>query len=519
MKKPPTTLLVVLDGWGLSDSTDHNAIHTARTPHWDSLWHGPSTTRLDASGTSVGLPEGQMGNSEVGHMVLGAGRVVHQDLTRIDQAVASGEFAANQAFGKAIDEARDRDSVLHVLGLLSPGGVHSHENQIAALVDMATKRGARVRVHAFLDGRDVPPRSALESLSQFGSRFPDAIASITGRYFGMDRDRRWQRTERAFRLVRRGDAPFHFASPEEALDAAYARGESDEFVQPTAIHRPGDPAGRVADGDVVVFMNFRADRARQLSRALADEDFDGFERGARPDLAAFVTLTSYADDMPATVAFPPERLTSTFGECLEATGGSQLRIAETEKYAHVTYFFSGGRERPFDGEERILVPSPKVATYDLAPAMSAPELTDRLVEAIESGRYDAIVCNFANGDMVGHTGVFDAAVVAVETIDDCLGRILDALERTGSQCLVTADHGNVECLRDRDVDQPHTAHTSSLVPLVYAGPLDVRFSGDHAVGTLADVAPTLLALMDIPQPAAMTGRSLLQPEAAPVAAT
>ena len=506
MKKSPTTLLAVLDGWGLSDSIEHNAIHSARTPHWDRLWQVPGTTSLDASGNRVGLPDGQMGNSEVGHMNLGAGRVVYQDLTRIDQAVANGEFATNGALNAAITAAVGSGRVLHVMGLLSPGGVHSHEDHFEAFVAHALDHGARVRLHAFLDGRDVPPRSALASLERFETRFPGTIASITGRYYAMDRDNRWERTERAYNLLAQGATPYRFDSPAAGLQAAYARGENDEFVQPTAICAPTDSPVTIDGGDVGLFMNFRADRARQLARALTADDFDGFERRVRTELAAFVTLTRYADDLDAVPAFNADRLTDTFGACMEAAGKTQLRIAETEKYAHVTYFFSGGRERPFRGEERILIPSPKVATYDLAPEMSALEVTDRLVEAIGSGRYDAIVCNYANGDMVGHTGIFDAAVRAVETIDHCLGRLCEVLSRTGSQCLITADHGNVESLLDADAQQPHTAHTSSPVPLVYNGPQDVRLD---AGGSLADVAPTMLALMGIVQPRAMTGRSLL----------
>ena len=504
MSDPPTTLLVVLDGWGMSTGSDDDAIHRARTPTWDRLWEGAPRTTLSASGSSVGLPDGQMGNSEVGHMNLGAGRTVYQDLTRIDRAIVDGSFAGNPVVGAAIAAGAERANTLHVLGLLSPGGVHSHENQIAAFAELAIERGASVRLHAFLDGRDVPPKSAMTTLAGFEERFPGVLASITGRYFGMDRDARWERTERAYRLVAMGDAPYRFATATQALEAAYARRETDEFVQPTAICGADALPLRIEDGDVGMFMNFRADRARQLVRALTACDFDEFVRPAKPAFALFATLTRYADDFELPEAFAPVDLTDTVGECWAAAGLSQLRIAETEKYAHVTYFFSGGREQPFPGEDRILVPSPRVATYDLAPAMSAREVTDRLVDAIDSGRYDAIVCNFANGDMVGHTGVFDAAVAAVEVIDECLARILEAVHRTGAQCLVTADHGNVERLVDRTTNQPHTAHTSAPVPLVYAGPRNVRLV---AGGTLADVAPTLLELMDQRCPAAMTGRS------------
>ena len=506
MSNPPTTLLVVLDGWGVSTGSDDDAIHRARTPTWDRLWaHAPRTT-LSASGTSVGLPRGQMGNSEVGHMNLGAGRTVYQDLTRIDRAIADGSFADNPVVGAVIATAVEHGSTLHVFGLLSPGGVHSHDDHLAAFVELSLGRGAKTRLHAFLDGRDVPPKSAMTTLASFEKRFPGIVASIAGRYFGMDRDSRWERTERAYRLVATGDAPYRSETPTQALEAAYARGETDEFVQPTAARAAAAPPLRIEDGDAGMFMNFRADRARQLVRALTADEFDGFARPAKPAFASFATLTRYADDIELPVAFAPVDLTDTVGECWAAAGLSQLRIAETEKYAHVTYFFSGGREQPFPGEDRMLVPSPKVATYDLTPAMSAREVTDRLVDAIDSGRYAAIVCNFANPDMVGHTGIFDAAVAAVEVIDECLARILEAIRRTSSQCLVTADHGNVERLLDRETNQPHTAHTSEPVPLVYAGPRNVRFVDG---GTLADIAPTLLALMDQPCPAAMTGRSLV----------
>ena len=506
MSNPPTTLLVVLDGWGVSTGRDDDAIHRARTPTWDRLWASASRTTLSASGTSVGLPDGQMGNSEVGHMNLGAGRTVYQDLTRIDRAIADGSFADNPVVNAAIAASVKHGSTLHVYGLLSPGGVHSHEDQIAAFAELSLQRGARIRLHAFLDGRDVPPKSAMTTLASFEERFPGMLASITGRYFGMDRDRRWDRTERAYRLVSTGDAPYRFATATEALEAGYARGETDEFVQPTAVRADDLPPLKIEDGDVGMFMNFRADRARQLVQALTVDDFDEFARPARPPFAMFATLTRYADDIELPVAFAPDDLTDTVGECWSAAGLSQLRIAETEKYAHVTYFFSGGREQPFPGEDRLLVSSPKVATYDLAPAMSAREVTDRLVDAIDNGRYDAIVCNYANGDMVGHTGVFDAAVAAVETIDECLARILEAIHRTASQCLVTADHGNVERLLDHETNQPHTAHTSGPVPLVYAGPRKVRFVDG---GTLADVAPTLLEIMELRCPPAMTGRSLV----------
>ena len=396
--------------------------------------------------------------------------------------------------------------MLHVLGLLSPGGVHSHEAHIAAMLDLAARRGATVRLHAFLDGRDTPPRSALASLERIEARWPGVVASLCGRYYAMDRDGRWERTERAFWLLRDGAGAFRFDAPATALRAAYARGEGDEFVQPTAIRRDGDAPTALRDGDAVVFMNFRADRARQLAQAFHAEQFTAFARDAAPRYAAFATLARYADDIDAPAAFEAEQPADTVGECWAKRGLAQLRIAETEKYAHVTYFFSGGREQPLAGEERILVPSPKVATYDLCPAMSAAEVTERLVAAIDARRFDAVVCNYANADMVGHTGDFDAAVQAVQTVDDCLGRLVDALARNGGQCLLTADHGNVERMRDADLGA-HTAHTCEPVPLVYVGERDVRLA---AGGTLADVAPTLLELMGLAQPAAMRGRSLLR---------
>jgi 2,3-bisphosphoglycerate-independent phosphoglycerate mutase len=511
-----TGLLIVLDGFGHSPAQEGNAIAAAKTPTWDALWSHAPHTLIASSGHDVGLPSGQMGNSEVGHMNLGAGRVVYQDLTRITLAIDNGEFAANPVLNRAIDAAKS-GAALHVLGLLSPGGVHSHEDHIIALIEHAAARGVRrIVLHAFLDGRDTPPRSAAASLARVDARFKalgvGQIASIVGRYFAMDRDQRWDRVERAYNLLVRGDAPFHADTAIAALDAAYQRGENDEFVQPTAVHADGAPPLRIADGDAIVFMNFRADRARELTRALIADDFAGFDRRTRVRPSAFVTLTHYADDIDAPCAFAPDSLANTFGEYLATLQRTQLRIAETEKYAHVTFFFSGGREVPYPGEDRILVPSPKVATYDLQPEMSAREVTDRLVEAIRSRHYDAIICNFANADMVGHTGIFDAAVAAVEVLDECLGRIVAAIRETNAQCLITADHGNVEQMSDATTGQPHTAHTSEPVPLVYIGDRQLRFRDD---GTLADVAPTLLTLLQLPVPKEMTGRSLIdQPEPA-----
>lgn len=509
MKK--VTLLVVLDGFGYSENPAANAIAAATTPAWDRLWRERPHTLVSGSGGDVGLPAGQMGNSEVGHMNLGAGRVVYQDLTRIGRAIEQGEFARNHAFTALFDTLRGTGGALHVMGLLSPGGVHSHEDQVFALLELAANAGIeRIYLHAFLDGRDTPPRSAEPSLARAEALFArlgrGQVASISGRFFAMDRDRRWDRVERAYNLMVRGEAPFHAASAVRGLADAYARDESDEFVQPTAIHAPGELPIRMRDGDGVVFMNFRADRARQITRAMIDPAFDGFTRRSTVKLAGFVMLTRYADDIHTACAFEPQPLTNTLGEYLAAHQKTQLRIAETEKYAHVTFFFSGGREDPFPGERRILIPSPKVTTYDLCPEMSAAKVTDELVRAIRSREFDVIVCNYANGDMVGHTGNFAAAVKAVETLDACLARLVQAIEETGGQMLITADHGNVEQMQDDVSGQAHTAHTSEPVPLVYVGPQDVTLRDG---GVLADVAPTLLTLMHMEVPAEMTGRPLV----------
>ncbi|MCY3821438.1 MAG: 2,3-bisphosphoglycerate-independent phosphoglycerate mutase [Gammaproteobacteria bacterium] len=497
----PTTLLVVLDGWGHSEEPRHNAIHAARTPNWDRWWRTAPRTLLSASGTDVGLPAGQMGNSEVGHMHLGAGRVIRQELSRLSLAIADGSFENNGIIRAAIEKSAG--NALHVMGLVSPGGVHSHEDHVAAMIELASDAGVTVHLHAFLDGRDTPPRSAAASLARFGSR----VASICGRYYAMDRDGRWDRIESAFDMLTRGAAEYRYTDAVSALEAAYAQGETDEFVRPTLVRPRDQPPVWVRDGDVVVFMNFRADRARQLTRAFVDADFHGFRRTVTPALADFVMLTRYADDIDASCAFEAETPANTFGEHVARLGKRQLRIAETEKYAHVTFFFSGGREQPFAGEDRILVPSPRVATYDLKPEMHAREVTRHVIDAINEDSHDAIVCNFANADMVAHTGVFDATVTAIETLDECLGAIASALGKNGGQCLVTSDHGNAE--RMLDGDQAHTAHTSAPVPLLYVGPRMLRF---RSGGTLCDVAPTLLALMGLAQPDEMTGRSLVADE-------
>ncbi len=504
-------VLLILDGFGCREDAPDNAIARARMPHWRELMAHCPHTAIDASERYVGLPGGQMGNSEVGHLNMGSGRVVFQDFTRIDHAIESGEFVRNPVLCDAVDTAKRNDRAIHIMGLVSPGGVHSHERQLAAMVELATTRGAPdVFVHCFLDGRDTPPRSAaapLAAMQDACNRRPHArIAGIVGRYYAMDRDQRWERVQRAFDLVADGKAPFTAPDALAALQAAYARGETDEFVQPTCIVAPGGSAARMADGDVVVFMNFRADRAREITRALTAPDFTGFVRPRLPQLGRYVCLTSYGDEFAhLPIAFGPQSVANGFGEYIAHLGLSQLRIAETEKYAHVTYFFSGGREAPYPREDRVLVPSPKVATYDLHPEMSAFELTDKLVAAIGSGRYDAIVCNYANADMVGHTGKLDAAIRAVETLDGCIGRVVAAARQAGGEVLITADHGNVEKMHDERTGQPHTAHTLSLVPLVYVGRPARMLHG----GSLQDVAPTLLAMMGLPQPSEMTGHALI----------
>ena len=505
-------VLLILDGFGSRPDAPDNAITRAHTPNFSRLLATCAHTTIDASELRVGLPEGQMGNSEVGHLNIGAGRVVYQDFTRIDVAIRDGEFAHNAALTGAVERARLQASALHILGLLSPGGVHSHERQIAAMVDLAAAGGApRIFVHAFLDGRDTPPRSAAASIQFMESvcaRHAGArIASICGRYYAMDRDKRWERMAPAYALLVDGKAEFQAASALAALEAAYARGESDEFVKPTAIRdKTGAPAV-MRDRDVVVFMNFRADRARQMTRALTDEAFNGFVRGRRPKLGAFVTLTSYGDEFAhLPIAFPPQTVRRSFGEYLSELGLKQLRIAETEKYAHVTYFFNGGVEAQYPGEDRILVPSPKVATYNLKPEMSAFEVTEKLEAAIAGESYDAIICNYANGDMVGHTGDFDAAKRAIETLDTCVGRVVATTQAVGGEVVITADHGNAEMMHDPETGQAHTAHTLFVVPFIYVG----RPATLSAGGALSDVAPTLLALMGLPKPPEMTGHSLVR---------
>lgn len=504
-------VLIVLDGWGYSENPAGNAILAARKPVWDGLWKDYPHTLIGTSGTDVGLPADQMGNSEVGHLNLGAGRVVYQEFSRISRAIKTGSFFSNEVLTKAVDQAVADNRAVHILGLLSDGGVHSHEEHIHTMTDMAVRRGAaRVYLHAFLDGRDTSPRSATNSIGAMEAKFmalgTGRFASIIGRYYAMDRDHRWPRIQAAYDLITLGKAEFRAETAAQALEMAYARGESDEFAKATAIVPRGEQPVRIEDGDAVIFMNFRSDRARQITRAFTEPNFTGFRREATPNLGGFVTLTDYSEDFPVPVAFPPERLKNVFGAYIAEQGLRQLRIAETEKYAHVTFFFNGGEEQPFVGEDRILIPSPHVATYDLQPQMSAAQLTDQLTQAIESRTYDTIICNFANPDMVGHTGNLDATVKAIETIDTCLGRIIESLKKVGGEALITADHGNAEQLIGEGTGQAHTAHTTNPVPLIYVG----RPAKIAKGGALADVAPTLLHLMDLDIPSEMSGDSLVE---------
>ncbi len=507
------TLLIVLDGFGINPRRDHNAIALARTPFWDGLLARYPHTRLEASGLAVGLPAGQMGNSEVGHTTLGAGRVVYQDIVRIGKAIEDGGFFENRALAGAVDAAKAKGGALHVMGLVSEGGVHSQQAHALAVVDLAARRGLdRVQIHAFLDGRDVPPRSAQEFLAtlEAGVRaggWPARIASVSGRYYAMDRDKRWDRVEQAWQAVVLARAP-RVASAEQAVAASYDAGQTDEFVAPVNV----DGARPIEDGDAVVFFNFRPDRARQLTRALVDPAFDGFDRVRLPKLSAFVSMTRYDatfEGLGVAVAFPPQSTREHLGELVSRLGRPQLRIAETEKYAHVTYFFSCGEEEPLPGEERCLVPSDRsVATYDLKPEMSAPGVTDEAVARITRNDYGLVVCNYANADMVGHTGNLEATITAIEAIDRALARLVPAMLDTGGRVLVTADHGNAEQMLDYETGQPHTAHTLNPVPLVLVD--EARRGARLSEGALADVAPTILDLMEVEKPAVMTGASLLR---------
>ncbi|HEX6102701.1 MAG TPA: 2,3-bisphosphoglycerate-independent phosphoglycerate mutase [Alphaproteobacteria bacterium] len=511
-QRPRPIVLCILDGWGAREDGPDNAIALARKPNWDRFRASAPYALLDASEHEVGLPAGQMGNSEVGHMNIGGGRVVLQDLPRIDRAIADGSLARNPALADTIARLQSSGGVCHLMGLLSPGGVHSHQGHMAALANVIAAAGVRVRVHAFLDGRDTPPSSARGYLERFLADTTAAgplstIATVSGRYYAMDRDKRWERVALAYRAL--VDAEGERARDAlSAVDAGYARGESDEFVKPTIV----EGYAGMRDGDGVLMGNFRADRAREILLALLDPEFTGFPRDRTARFAAALGMVEYSERLNRFLAtmFGPQDMADTLGEVVAKAGLKQLRIAETEKYAHVTFFFNGGEEREFPGETRIMVPSPKVATYDMKPEMSAFEVTDRLVEAIQSGAFDLIVVNYANTDMVGHTGDLGAAVKAVEAVDACLGRLADAVGRAGGVLLITSDHGNAEMMQDTSTGQAHTAHTLNRVPvLMVHGPTNgVRLKD----GRLADIAPTVLSLLGLPQPEAMTGRSLIEGE-------
>ncbi|NYZ13602.1 2,3-bisphosphoglycerate-independent phosphoglycerate mutase [Azospirillum sp. RWY-5-1] len=508
-KRPRPVVLCILDGWGWREDRADNAVAIADTPVFDRLWAAGPTGFLSASEEEVGLPKGQMGNSEVGHMNLGAGRVVRQDLVMIDHAIVEGEFQRNKAIADLVAKLHETGGRCHLMGLLSPGGVHAHQDHIAALAATLAHEGITVDVHAFTDGRDVAPDSAKDQVAEFMADvhgLPGVnVVTVSGRYYAMDRDKRWERVGKAY------DAMVHAKGeraddPIQAVEKSYAAGTMDEFILPTVV--VGDYTG-MKDGDAILMANFRADRAREILTALLDPGFTGFDRGTPVNFAAAVGMVEYSSALNPlmTAIFPPKTLTRVLGEVVSEAGLTQLRIAETEKYPHVTFFFNGGEERQYPGEDRILVPSPKVATYDLQPQMSASEVTDKVVEAVDSGKYDLVVINYANPDMVGHTGILSAAVKAVETVDGCLGRLEAAVRRQGGAMLVTADHGNCEMMKDPETGGPHTAHTLNKVPMVLiGGPAGLKRLND---GRLADVAPTLLQLLGLPQPAEMTGASLI----------
>ena len=504
-------LLMILDGWGLNPHPENNAIALARTPNMTSLCREYPCTDIGTSGMSVGLPEGQMGNSEVGHLNIGSGRIVYQDLTRISKAIADGDFFTNPVLLDCIRTTREAGGRLHLAGLLSDGGVHSHNTHLYGLLELARREGVESFVHCLMDGRDTPPKSGADYLAQLeaeiGKIGAGKIATVIGRYYAMDRDNRWERVEQAYTAIVQGKGDFR-KSAAEAIEASYAADVTDEFVKPAVIVSNGQPLGSVRDGDGFIFFNFRSDRAREITRALALDDCPGFARQDRPRLSAYVCMTEYDATFGLPLAFGPESLANILGEVLGRAGRTQLRIAETEKYAHVTFFFNGGVEEPFPGEERCLVPSPKeVATYDQKPEMSAYLVTDELLKRLATGKYDVIVLNFANADMVGHTGIMPAAIRAVEAVDECVGRLVDKVREMGGTVIITADHGNAEVMVD-ETGGPHTAHTTDRVPLIL---VDDRCKGRTLLsgGILADIAPTMLHLLRIPQPQEMTGKSLI----------
>lgn len=516
-KKP--VALIILDGWGLNPKDEGNAIAQASTPNWEGLREKYPNTILKAAELAVGLPEGQMGNSEVGHLNLGAGRVVYQPLTRINNSIDSGEFYENQVFHEAIDIALQNNSNLHFMGFLSDGGVHSHIDHLFALLELAAKKGLKnIYVHAILDGRDTPPRAARKFIKALESKMNDElgigkIATVGGRYFGMDRDKRWDRIKKAYDAIVFGEG-LHARSALEALEESYRRGAGDEFVVPTVImenanNRP-QPVATVEDGDVLIFFNFRADRARQITHAILDEQFEFFDRRIPPKVH-YLCMMEYEANIVAPIAFPPLEIKNTLGEVLSKNSLKQLRIAETEKYAHVTFFFNGEYETPNEGETRVLIPSPKIPTYDLQPEMSAQEVKDRVIQELESGTFDVVILNFANPDMVGHTGVFEAAVKAVETVDEFLGEVVETILKLGGIALVTADHGNAEQMIYYETSEPHTTHTTNNVALILVSSEEhqLRQLSDDDSLCLSDVTPTILELLGIAKPTEMTGKSLL----------
>ncbi len=508
-KKP--TMLMILDGFGINDEHEGNAIYQANTPHLDKIFASYPYTTVRACGLDVGLPEGQMGNSEVGHLNIGAGRIIYQELTRITKSIEDGDFFENLPLIHAMDHAAENGSTLHIMGLVSDGGVHSHISHLLALLDMAKSRGLKsVEVHSYLDGRDVPPRCAITYLEQLENHMKaiglGQIGVVSGRYYAMDRDKRWERIMLAYDALTLGKGE-KAKTAISAVEAAYDRNENDEFVLPTVIDSPENPFLPISDNDAVIMFNFRPDRARQITRALVDDNFDGFVRTKYPKNLHYTCMTQYDASMPnVEVSFPPESYRNTLGEYISSLGLKQLRIAETEKYAHVTFFFNGGVEAPNPEEDRELIPSPKVATYDLQPEMSAFAVTEKVLEKIATEKYDMIILNFANADMVGHTGIMEAAIKAIETLDICVSRIVDAVLAKDGQILLTADHGNADCMIDEN-SQPMTAHSLNVVPLLHIAKEPCSLSDG---GKLADLAPTLLALMGLPQPPEMTGRSLLK---------
>ncbi len=505
MTIPKPVLLCILDGWGHSDETDHNAIAQANTPHWDALVKSCPHSLVDASAKAVGLPDGQMGNSEVGHTNIGAGRVVYQDLPKIDAAIESNELSFHPRLLDHIGKLRITGGTCHIMGLLSDGGVHSHQRHIMELARIIGSEGVPVALHLFLDGRDTPPKSALEFVKSCSENLPEnvTIATISGRYYAMDRDNRWDRVEKAYRAIVQGKTPTRAPDAVQAVNAAYVLGQTDEFILPTAL---GDYKG-MQKGDGLLMANFRADRARQLLHSLIDPEFNQFETHSI-DYGDVLGMVEYSSELAKWIVplYPPDEIKNSLGEVVSNAGLKQLRIAETEKYAHVTFFFNGGSEAVYEGEDRILVPSPQVATYDLQPEMSAPEVTDKLVKAIQSDKYSLIICNYANTDMVGHSGNIQAAIKAVEAVDTALGALTTAIEQAGGAMLITADHGNAEKMQDADTQQPHTAHTTNLVPFLIKGVQGIALKN----GVLADIAPTILQLLKLQQPKEMTGTSLIQ---------